>query len=218
MSKPVPTLLLAALATLFAAAAVAQTYRWVGQDGKVNYSNTPPPSAAKNVQSRNSTPSVVESSQQPYAVQQAVKNFPVVLYTHADCKELCVEGRKLLASRGVPYREVAVADEKTQAELKQVTGDTQVPVLLVGKQVSRGYESEMWNTALDAAGYPKAGSPAAQASKSPAPPPAEATQAAAKADKPQQAAAEPAAAGRYAPLPPDPKAPPPPAGGKYLPQ
>ena len=219
MSRPVSTLLLAALAALYAAAAAAQTYRWVDKDGTVNYSNTPPPSAAKDVQSRTATPNVVESTQQPYAVQQAVKNFPVVLYTHADCKEACVEGRKLLASRGVPYREVAVADEKTQAELKQVSGDNQVPVLMVGKQASRGYESEMWNTALDAAGYPKAGSPSAQARKpATGAPPADAEQAAAKADKPQQAAAEPAATGRYAPLPPDPKAPPPPAVGKYAPQ
>jgi len=219
MSRHVPTLLLAALAALFATAAAAQTYRWVDKDGTVNYSNTPPPAAAKDVKSRTATPSVVESSQQPYAVQQAVKNFPVVLFTHADCKEPCVEGRNLLASRGVPYREVAVADEKSQAELKQATGDTQVPVLMVGKQASRGYESEMWNSALDAAGYPKAGSPSAQARKPGATTPADAAQAAAKADKPQQAAAEPAATGRYAPLPPDPKAPPPPpAVGKYAPQ
>jgi glutaredoxin len=216
MSRPVPIFIAAALASLFAAAAAAQTYRWVDKDGKVNYSNTPPPAAAKNMQTRTATPSVVESGQQPYAVQQAVKNFPVVLFTHPDCKELCAEGRNLLAGRGVPFREVAAVDEKSQAELKQATGDTQVPVLMVGKQASRGYDGEMWNAALDAAGYPKAGSTAAQARKPAAP--AEAAQPAAKADKPQQAAAEPAASGRYAPLPPDPKAPQAPAAGKYLPQ
>ena len=218
MSRPVPALLLATFATLFAAAAAAQTYRWVDKDGKVNYTNTPPPAAAKGIQSVTGAASVVESSQQPYSVQQAVKNFPVVLFTHPDCKELCVEGRNLLASRGVPFREVAAADDKSQAELKQATGDTQVPVLMVGKQVNRGYESEMWNASLDAAGYPKAGSPSAQARKPGASTPADTAQAAAKAEKPQQAAAEPAATGRYAPLPPDPKAPPPPAAGKYLPQ
>lgn len=202
-----------ALAALFAVPAAAQMYRWVDKDGKVHYSNTPPPAAAKNLQARNLTPSVVESSQQPYAVQQAVKNFPVVLYTHADCKEPCADGRKLLASRGVPFREVAVTDEKTQEELKRATGDNQVPVLMVGKQANRGYESEMWNAALDAAGYPKAGSPAAQARIAPPPAPE------APAPKPvasKQAEATPL--GPYAPLPPDPKAPQRPAVGPYAPR
>jgi glutaredoxin len=211
-------LLFTALALLFAASAAAQMYRWVDKDGKVHYTDTPPPAAAaKSVQSRTASPSVVESSQQPYSVQQAVKNFPVVLYTHADCKEPCADGRTLLASRGVPFREIAVVDEKTQDELKRATGDTQVPVLMVGKQPSRGYESGMWNAALDAAGYPKAGSPAAQLRT--VPPPAaivEPTPPAAKADAPKQAEAAPG--GRYAPLPPDPKAPQPPAVGPYAPR
>ena len=210
-------ILFAAIAMLVASTAAAQTYRWVDKDGKVNYSSIPPPATAKSVQSRSSAPSALESGQQPYAVQQALKNYPVVLYTHTDCKEPCADGRKLLAGRGVPFREVAVIDEKTQAELKTATGDTQVPVLMVGKQASRGYESEMWNAALDAAGYPKAGSPGAQARRAVAPEPA-APQTAARAEVPRQAAAEPAATGRYAPLPPDPKAPPAPATGKYAPQ
>jgi glutaredoxin len=204
---------LAALVVVVATPAAAQMYRWVDKDGRVHYSNSPPPAAARNVEPRNLSPSVVESSQQPYAVQQAVKNFPVVLYTHADCKEPCADARKLLASRGVPFREVAVTDEKTQDELKRATGDTQVPVLMVGKQANRGYESGMWNAALDAAGYPKAGSPAAQARVAPPPAP-EAP--APKAAAPKQAEAVPL--GRYAPLPPDPKAPPPPAVGPYAPR
>jgi glutaredoxin len=214
MTRPATTLALAAAATLLATAAAAQTYRWVDKDGKVNYTNTPPPAAAKNVQTRSATPSVIETSQQPYAVQQAMKNYPVVLYTHADCKEPCADGRKLLASRGVPFREVAVVDEKSQAELKQASGDTQVPVLMVGRQASRGYETEMWHAALDAAGYPKSAPPGAQARQPAAPAPADA----AKAEKPQQAAAPAAPMGRYAPLPPDPKAPAAPASGKYAPQ
>lgn len=214
MSSPVQTIALAVVATLFATAGAAQTYRWVDKDGKVNYSNTPPPAATKNLQVRSNTPSVIETSQQPYAVQQAVKNFPVVLYTHADCKEPCVDGRKLLTSRGVPFREVAVVDERAQEELKRASGDTQVPVMMVGKQVSRGYESEMWNASLDAAGYPKSAPPGVQARQPAAPASAEA----AKSDKPQQAAAPAAPAGRYAPLPPDPKAPAAPTTGKYAPQ
>jgi len=105
MSKP----LLAAVglvALLFAAAASAQLYRWVDKDGKVHYTDTPPPAAAgKSAQVRSGGGNVADTSALPYATQQAVRNYPVTIYTHETCKELCAAGRKLLQSRGVPFRE-----------------------------------------------------------------------------------------------------------------
>ena len=41
---------LLALALVMIPAAHAETYKWVDEKGVVNYSNTPPPSAAKNIQ------------------------------------------------------------------------------------------------------------------------------------------------------------------------
>lgn len=184
-------LLLAALAVLFAAGAGAQTYRWVDQSGKVHYSDTPPPAAAKSVQQRSGGGNVVETSQVPYATQQAVRNAPVTLYTAESCKQICDEARKLLQTRGVPFREVAVANEASRDELKKVSGGKEVPVMVVGKSVTTGFGTESWNMALDAAGYPKAGPPVtAQAQKPPAP--------AAKAQSPEQADESPKA-GPYAP-------------------
>ena len=165
MSKP----LLAALGLvgcLVAAAASAQLYRWVDKDGKVHYSDTPPPSSAGKSAQVRSGGNVADTGTLSYATQQAVKNFPVTIYTADNCKEACADGRKLLQSRGVPFREVAIIDDKSREELKQVSGGEEVPVMTVGKSVTKGFGADAWNLALDAAGYPRSGPPlAAQAQK-----------------------------------------------------
>jgi glutaredoxin len=195
-----PRILFAAVALLFAATAAAQAYRWVDKDGKVHYSQTPPqPTDATKVQKRSVGGSVVETTQLPYAIQQAAKNFPVTIYTAENCMEACKEARALLSQRGVPFREVAVSDESSRAELKKVSGGDEIPVLTVGKQVTKGYSADMWHTALDSAGYPRTAAPLAAKAQKPAAP------AAAKAETPQQAAATQAPSGRYAPPAPDAK-------------
>lgn len=198
--------ILAATAALFFATAVAaQAYRWVDKDGKVHYSQTPPPPAqATSIQKRSAGGSVVEGGQQlPYATQQAAKNHPVTLYTAEVCTDACRDARALLAQRGVPFREVAVADEKGRAELKKISGGDEVPVLVVGKQATKGYLADTWHTALDSAGYPRSGPPVAAKAQKPAP------DAAAKDEAPAPTAAAapapPQPAGRYAPPPPDAK-------------
>ena len=189
-----PRFLLGALAALLAASAGAQTYRWVDKDGKINYSDTPPPATAKNVQKRSAGGNVVESSQNqvPYATQQALRNAPVTVYTAETCKQLCDEARSLLAQRGVPFREIVVADQASREDLKKVSNGQEVPVLVVGKSVTTGFGTDSWNLALDAGGYPKSGPPIAQGPKPAAPAP---KVEAAQAD-------ESVARGRYAPLPP----------------
>ena len=194
-------ILTAAAALLFATAVAAQAYRWVDKDGKVHYTQTPPPpSQATSIQKRSAGGSVVESGQQlPYATQQAAKAHPVTIYTAEVCTDACRDARALLAQRGVPFREVAVADEKSRADLKRVSGGDEVPVLVVGKQVTKGYLADTWHTALDSAGYPRSGPPLAAKAQKPAPEPT------AKAEEPSPAPAAapapPQAAGRYAPPP-----------------
>jgi len=208
-----PRFLLGALAALLAASASAQTYRWVDKDGKINYSDTPPPASAKNVQKRSAGGNVVEMSQNqvPYATQQAVRNAPVTVYTAETCKQICDDARGLLAQRGVPFREVVVSDEASRGDLKKASGGEEVPVLLVGKSATTGFGADSWNLALDAAGYPKSGPPVAQAPKPPVPAPkAEATQAA-QAD-------QSTGRGRYAPLAPVDGDTPPQTKGRYAPQ
>jgi len=139
---------------LLPALAQAQVYRWVDETGKVQYSDKPPPPNAKNVQKK-SMSSGTGSAPLPYAVQEAVKNFPVTLYTSGDCKEYCVQARQLLDKRGVPYKEILVSDARGIEELKRLSSGNTVPVMSVGREVHKGFESSSYNAALDIAGYPR---------------------------------------------------------------
>ena len=216
-----PGFLLGVFAALLAASASAQTYRWVDKDGKINYSDTPPPASAKSVQKRSPGGNVVEASQTsqsqvPYATQQAVRNAPVTIYTAETCKQFCDDARSLLAKRGVPFREVVVSDEASREALKKASGGQDVPVLLVGRSATTGFGADSWNLALDAAGYPKSGPPIAQAPKPAASAPAVP---APKAEPTQAAQADQSTArGRYAPLPPVDGDTPPQTKGRYAPE
>ncbi len=142
---------------LVAAAAYAQLYRWIDQNGKVHYSDTPPPASARNVERKKLSGSVIDTSQMPYEEQMAARNFPITLYTSPSCKEGCDQARTLLNKRGLPFKEVSVFDQETNDLLKKVSGGNQIPVLTVGQQVQKGFEAAGFNLLLDSAGYPKTG-------------------------------------------------------------
>ena len=144
-----------------ALSAQAQLYRWTDDSGKVNYTDTPPPANAKDVQKKGSPrPGGAEvAAQQSYALQQAIKNFPVTVYTSDDCGNPCKQGLAQLKKRGVPYTEKIIATREEIDELVKLAGAPRVPVMVVGVAVQKGYEKQSWSDILDTAGYPKAGTP-----------------------------------------------------------
>ena len=131
-------------------------YRWVDADGKVVYSDLPPPPAAKNVQQKNFGGNFIETDQMSYAMQIAVKRYPVVLYV-TNCGDLCDKAREHLKNRGIPYATKNPESQAADADaLKKLTGAMEVPVLVVGNASPlKGYEAGAWDAALDSAGYPK---------------------------------------------------------------
>jgi glutaredoxin len=137
--------------------AIAQTnmYRWVDKDGKVHFSDQPPPQTEKNVQQKRIQGNVIEVDKMPFATRDAMKKNPVVLYTAANC-DACKEGRTLLTTRGIPFTEKVVdKDQKLLDELKKTAGETSVPMLMIGNNPIKGYETVQWQSALDTAGYPR---------------------------------------------------------------
>src|SRR6478672_12828889 len=126
------------LLTASAASAFAQTlYRYTDANGRVVYSDQPPPPSAKDVQPKRLPENVIETDPVPFAMKQAAERFPVTLYTF-DC-DVCRDAQALLVKRGVPFATVIVTEEKGAARLKALTGKQSAPVLQVGdKQVIQG--------------------------------------------------------------------------------
>lgn len=137
------------------AAQAGEMFRWVDAEGKVHYTDQPPPGSAKKVEEKKLGGGVVDTTQLPYATQQAVKKYPVTLYV-TDCGEACDAARTHLNQRGVPFSTKNPQTTPADAEaLKKLVGAAYVPVLVVGSVVSKGYEKGAWDAALDTAGYPQ---------------------------------------------------------------
>jgi glutaredoxin len=136
--------------------AAGQAYRWVDEQGRVHYTQTPPPPAAKGVQRKNFRSGAAEPPDLPYATQVAAKNYPVTLYTQPDCGSPCDQARASLVRRGVPFREVSVLGQKEIDEVKQVSGKESLPLLVVGSLFQVGFQEARINSLLDTAGYPNA--------------------------------------------------------------
>jgi hypothetical protein len=164
---------------LIAAAGALQAgelYRWVDQDGKVHYTDQPPPPQARSAE-RKRLGDRPGDGPVSYALQQAMKNYPVTLYVAEGCGDGCKAAVAYLHRRGVPFTQ---KDGREDADaLKALTGGVlEVPLATVGSNVLRGYQENAWKTALDAAGYPSTAvrparpAPAGQKQATPASPPA----------------------------------------------
>ncbi len=131
-------------------------YRSVGPDGKVTFSDTPPPPSV-NAEIAGSTATgsaVIVGSTLPYELQQIASRYPVTLYTGDNCGP-CASGRNLLTARGIPFTERTVTTPEDAAALQRMSGDTSLPFITIGGQQIKGYADTEWTQFLDAAGYPK---------------------------------------------------------------
>ncbi len=140
---------------LLSAHAHAQVYKWVGPNGKVVYSDTPPPANAKKLASKNiESSSSVSTANFPPDLAAAVNKNPVILYTAPNCGA-CNEGRNLLKQAGIPFVEKTVKTNEDVSKLNQVSGDTALPFMQISKAKFKGLDAVEWRAALNAAGYPE---------------------------------------------------------------
>ncbi|ABM57677.1 DUF4124 domain-containing protein [Verminephrobacter eiseniae] len=155
MHQPLFAPLLASLLlTLACASAQAQTvYRIVGPDGKVSFSDRPPPDA-KAQPVRAPAPAAANGAALPYDLRQIVNRFPVTIYTGDDCAP-CASVRIMLTARGVPFTERTVSSNEDIAALQRLSGSSSLPFGTIGGQQLTGYSDTEWTQYLDAAGYPK---------------------------------------------------------------
>jgi glutaredoxin len=140
--------------TLASTLVAGETYRWVDPQGRTVISDTPPPGRAHSVSKTGASKENTDG--QPYAVRRAAENYPVTLYTSANCISECKQARDFLNERGVPFSEKMLQTQEDIDDLKKLLGEASVPSLKVGKQPFRGYEPTAYGNLLDLAGYPKA--------------------------------------------------------------
>lgn len=145
-----------ASASLWGALAQAQVYRIVGPDGKVTFSDRPPPDARATPAATVTMPggAGVATGNLPTEVRNAAGRYPVTLYTGPDCNP-CSNARDLLQRRGVPFVEKTITTEDDIAALQRLSGANSLPFATIGGQHLRGFSDAEWSQYLDAAGYPK---------------------------------------------------------------
>ena len=153
MTKPSVLALLLVAGVMFSHAALAQ-YKYVGPDGRVTYSDQPPPSNARGVEEKKLGAAPAPNATLPFEVQQAASKYPVTIYTGDKCAP-CDDGRTYLRNRGVPFAERTVSGNDDIALFKQQSPDGTAPVLTVGSRKSVGFSQTAWSALLDSAGYPQ---------------------------------------------------------------
>jgi glutaredoxin len=157
--RPAPTALrlapLAALLLLASGSLYAQ-YKVVGPDGKVTYTDRPPAPASGKVTTLNDRGgAAAEAAALPLELRQAAQRYPVTLYASVGNCEPCDSARQLLRQRGIPYAERSVQSAEDADALERLSGGRDAPTLSIGSQTLRGLAPEVWNSYLDAAGYPR---------------------------------------------------------------
>jgi len=144
---PIPAVVALALAlVLVAGGANAQTqqvYRYTDTDGRIVYSDKPPPANAKDAQAKRISRNSIETSDLSFSTQQAQERFPVTLYTFS-CGVICDTAQALLNKRGVPHTVIDVSQGDGAERLKKVTGGLDAPALQVGEQHALGFNESKW--------------------------------------------------------------------------
>lgn len=144
------------LAALAAAPACQAQYKIIGADGKVTYSDREPSQAEGRITALGGrAPAQAAEPELPFDLRQVATKYPVTLYTTTGACEPCVSARQLLKQRGVPFSERQVTSAEDGDALERLSGAREAPTLTIGSQTLRGLAGEVWNSYLDAAGYPR---------------------------------------------------------------
>ena len=122
------------LALFLALPASAGVYKWTDAQGRIHYSDSPPP-AARTTQLR------LQTHTGPVQVSQAVgTDSGVTIYTTEWCG-VCKRAKAFFQQNGVPFREWDV--EKTEygaIKFKQLGGGG-VPVITLGSEKMMGFDA-----------------------------------------------------------------------------
>lgn len=144
------------------------TYRWLDQDGRIIYSDQPPPPNARKAEAKKlGAANSIATSGPDYETRLAAQAAPVTLFTSGDCIAECQSARDFLQQNGIPYGERPLKSAADSAAYKSATGSEAllVPTLVAGSMVHQGFENGAWSQLLGVAGYTLRGSGASTPSR-----------------------------------------------------
>jgi len=132
-------------------ASAQQIHRWVDADGRVQYSDKPPPGVkSRPVESRINSYS---GAPQVSGIASAGATRPEIKMYATDWCGYCRKARDYFARNGIRYTELDVEKVPAARDEYQRMGARGVPVILVGTQRMNGYSEERLAAMLKAAGY-----------------------------------------------------------------
>ena len=133
----------------------AGLYKWVDKNGKVHYGEYPAEDAVKPEHKKFSSNVTTSDDDLSYSVRKAKADFPVTLYVASNCGDACNQARAMLSKRGIPFAEKNLVTAEDITAFKTKYGGNSTPSLTVGKKLLSGFETSLWDSELDSAGYPK---------------------------------------------------------------
>ncbi len=149
-----------------------QIYRIIGSDGKITFSDQPPPAASNarvSPSGSGAAGGAANNATLPFELRQVASRYPVTLYTGDNCNP-CTSARAMLTSRGIPFSERTVTTNQDAEALKRLSGDNSLPFATIGGQQLKGFSDSEWTQFLNAAGYPASSVLPANYRQSPATP------------------------------------------------
>lgn len=153
-------LILAGIFLAVAAAGAQDMYKWVDGQGNVTYQDQPPPGQEDSAAPFAEDAEVAAALAAEKARGENRSSVPVTLYSIPVC-DACDLVRMFLDKNGVPYTEKdADKDMTAQQEMKKLSGQLSVPMLVVGDNVVNGYSTTALEAQLVNAGYELGGAAA----------------------------------------------------------
>ena len=136
-----------------AVGAMAQTYKVVGPDGKVTFTDKPPTASQIKAPTNGAAATAPGVAGVPFETRQAMGKYPVTIYTTKNCSA-CDNARQALRQRGVPFSEYTINDDFDLSAYRSRFNATTFPSISVGSKNMVGYNPSDMSGYLDAAGYP----------------------------------------------------------------
>ncbi len=135
-------------ALLASPAGFAQLYKWVDDQGKVHYGDSPPDSAALQ-QIRGNVTSFTSTTVEPFEIDEKLlttrtKSKSVVMYSTSWCG-YCRQAARYFRKHRISFKEYDIEkSEKGLRDYKKLNGRG-VPIILVGKRRMNGFNAKTFD-------------------------------------------------------------------------